>query len=195
MILIPKIPNLTLIPATLATHFKYDVLDFGDSTLSNPYPLVPKQGVLKSLTLKSESDQMTFYEAVVSISRDNNIVATPVLGGKGTVKEMITPGDLQLDISLAIVSTTADGDYRTDEGTSSQTDVYPYKGVERLRKMLDEECRLYIVSDFLQRFDLDGGDFGIVITSYSLAEETHTNRQVVNIKATSDYDYNLIIKE
>ena len=75
------------------------------------------------------------------------------------------------------------------------SDVYPDKGVEKLRKLLDEPNRLEVVSDFLKLFDLDGGEFGIVVKSYSVNQETHTNRQVFSITAVSDYDYNLFIEE
>ena len=145
------------------------------------------------ISIKLDNETMFFPEAVVNISRERNIVATPVLNGKGTVKEMITNGDLNLSISLAIVSTSEDGDY--DGHSTKYYDTYPYKGVERLRKMLDEPKRLDIVSDFLKLFDLDGGDFGIVVKSYSVNQETATNRQVFEITAVSDYDYNLLIEQ
>ena len=74
-------------------------------------------------------------------------------------------------------------------------DTYPYKGVERLRKLLDTPDRLDIVSDFLTLFDLDGGDFGIVVESYSVKQDTHLNRQIFEIQAVSDYDYNLLIEQ
>ena len=66
--------------------------------------------------------------------------------------------------------------------------------MERLRKLLDEPERLDIVSPFLERFDLDGGDFGIVVESYSVKQDTASNRQVVEITAVSDYDYNLLVE-
>lgn len=206
--------NLRLIPTTIGTGAKYlssglrverlsdnKAGDLSDAALQNgenPYPLVAGkdlfgQNLIVPLTLKGSTYTMYFPEAVVNISRERNIVATPVLNGKGTVKEMITNGDLSLSISLAIVSTSKEGDY--DENLTSIFDIYPYKGVERLRKLLDETNRLDIVSDFLQLFDLDGGDLGIIVKSYSLHQDTHLNRQVFEVQAVSDYDYELFIKE
>ncbi len=209
--------NLPLLSASLATGAKYLASNLRIVQLANnkygaieqsylesientysPYPLVwgkdlYGRNIIVPVTIKGEADTMYFSEAVVNISRDRNIVATPVLNGKGTVKEMITEGDLNLSISLAVVSTSDDGDY--DGKSIRQTDQYPYIGVERLRKLLDEPNRLNIVSDFLKLFDLDGGDFGIVIKSYSINQETHTNRQVFEIQAISDYNYNLLIEE
>lgn len=162
-----------------------------------PYPLVSGEDLfgrdlIVPLTLKGSRDTLRFQEAVVNVSRSRNIVATPVLNGRGTVKEMITDGDLDLTITLAVVSGSKDGDF---DGTSTESyDVYPYNGVERLRKLLDEPERLDVVSDFLKLFDLDGGELGVVVKSYTVHQDTHLNRQVFEIQALSDYDYNLLIE-
>ena len=162
-----------------------------------PYPMVSGEDLfgrdlIVPLTLKGSRDTLRFQEAVVNVIRSRNIVATPVLNGRGTVKEMITDGDLDLTITLAVVSGSKDGDF---DGTSTKSyDVYPYNGVERLRKLLDEPERLDVVSDFLKLFDLDGGELGIVVKSYTAHQDTHLNRQVFEIQALSDYDYNLLIE-
>lgn len=207
--------NPRLIPGTMATRVKHlasglrvTVLSkdqhgnledaaVDNSSLVGSYPLVSNtdlygEDLLVTMCIRSKNDMMYFQEAVVNVSRSRNIVATPVLNGKGTVKEMITDGDLELSISLAVVSTTEQGDF--DENSVKQYDAYPYNGVERLRKMLDEPVRLDIVSDFLKLFDLDGGNFGIVVKSYSVRQNTHLNRQVFEIQALSDYDYDLLIE-
>ena len=161
------------------------------------YPMVSGEDLfgrdlIVPLTLKGSHDTLRFQEAVVNVTRSRNIVATPVLNGRGTVKEMITDGDLDLTITLAVVSGSKDGDF---DGTSTESyDVYPYNGVERLRKLLDEPERLDVVSDFLKLFDLDGGELGIVVKSYTVHQDTHLNRQVFEIQALSDYDYNLLIE-
>ena len=184
-------------PVVLSEDRTGETATFDSATEGAPYPMVGGTDLygrdfIVPLTIKGKNDQMYFPEAVVSVSRDRNIVATPVLNGKGTVKEMITDGDLKVSISLAVVSTSKEGDY---DGHSTRIyDTYPYKGVERLRKLLDEPERLDIVSPFLERFDLDGGDFGIVVESYSVKQDTSSNRQVVEITALSDYDYNLIVE-
>ena len=145
------------------------------------------------LSMRGKEESFYFKEAVVNVSRERTIVATPVLNGKGTVKEMITEGDLSLSISVAVTSTSEDGDY--DGYATGIYDTYPYRGVERLRKLLDSPERIDIVSDFLKLFDLDGGDFGIIVQSYTVNQDTHLNRQVFEIQALSDYDYNLLIEE
>ena len=107
---------------------------------------------------------------------------------------MITDGDLKLSINVAIVSTMDDGSY--DEGSSMRyNDVLSIFGVQRLRKLLDEPNRLDIVSEFLKQFDLDGGSLGIIVQSYTVNQETYSNRQEFSIEAFSDYDYNLLIEE
>ncbi len=187
-----------MIVASLATSRKYLDSDLkGPDAGGMPYPLVSGKDLfgrdlIVPLTLKGSRDTLRFPEAVVNVSRSRNIVATPVLNGRGTVKEMITDGDLDLTITLAVVSGSAEGDF---DGTSTESyDVYPYNGVERLRKLLDEPERLDVVSDFLKLFDLDGGELGIVVKSYTVHQDTHLNRQVFEIQALSDYDYNLLIE-
>ncbi len=190
--------NDTMIIASAATAVKYLVSGLkSPDAEGTPYPLVSGEDLfgrdfIVPLILKGSKDTLKFQEAVVNVSRSRNIVSTPVLNGRGTVKEMITDGDLDLTITLAVVSGSKDGDF---DGTSTESyDVYPYNGVERLRKLLDEPERLDVVSDFLKLFDLDGGELGIVVKSYTVHQDTHLNRQVFEIQALSDYDYNLLIE-
>lgn len=190
--------EIIVLSATEGTAVKYLAADLHSPLEEGtPYPLVSGadlfgRNLLVPLTLKGSRDTLRFQEAVVNVSRSRNIVATPVLNGKGTVKEMVTSGDLDLAITLAVVSGSKDGDF---DGTSTKSyDVYPYNGVKRLRKLLDEPERLDVVSDFLKLFDLDGGELGIVVKSYTAHQDTHLNRQVFEIQALSDYDYNLLIE-
>lgn len=193
----PKGGSAVLSPVSLTADQAGKDVSIPNALEGTPYPLVSGKDlygndIIVPITIKGHEDEMYFPEAVVNISRDRTIVATPVLNGRGTVKEMITAGDLKVSISLAVVSTSQDGDY---DGTGTRIyDTYPYKGVERLRKLLDTPDRIDIVSDFLKLFDLDGGDFGIVVESYSVNQTTHQNRQVFDIQAVSDYDYNLIVE-
>lgn len=193
MILNLKIPNLPLLPATLAQGAKYGASKFTTDGTS-PYPIAIDGSVCIPLTLKSGGKEMRFAEAVVSIGKERNMVTTPVVDGRGTVKETISWGDVSVNITLAVVSTTEDGDY--DGQLTTQYDVYPIVGVKRLRELLDEDERIYITSEFLSAFDLDNDtDYGIVVKSYSMEQQTHANRQVVTINAVSDYDYELLIQE
>lgn len=191
--------NDTIIIASAATAVKYLASGLKSPDAEGaPYPLVSGtdlfgRDLIVPLILKGSEDTLQFQEAVVNVSRSRNIVATPVLNGRGTVKEMTTNGDLDLTITVAVVSGNGEGDF---DGTLTESyDTYPYDGVERLRKLLDIPERLDVVSDFLKLFDLDGGEFGIVVKSYSVHQDTHLNRQVFEIQALSDYDYNLLIEE
>ena len=69
---------------------------------------------------------------MVNVSRERTIVATPVLNGKGTVKEMITEGDLSLSISVAVTSTSEDGDYKSDlkKAAENEYNLWNYSGYE-----------------------------------------------------------------
>ena len=186
-----------MIVATVATNRKYLDSGLAGAMEGTPYPMVSGKDlygrdILVPVTIKGSKDMMSFPEAVVNVSRSRTIVATPVLNGKGTVKEMITDGDLDLTLTVAVVSSTAEGDF--DNASVEAYDTYPYNGVERLRNWLDAPERLDVVSDFLKLFDLDGGELGIVVNRYSVNQDTHLNRQVFTIQAVSDYDYNLLIE-
>lgn len=193
------IPNLPLAPATAATAVKYSASALAPDTGGTPYPLVGGtdlfgRSVCVPVTIRDASGETYhFQEAIVSVSLDKNIVATQVLGGRGTVKEMVSVGDLSVSLTLAVVSTSPDGDY---DGTRTETfDCYPYKGVERVRRLLESDERLDIVSDYLAQFGLCGDECGIVVRSYSAEQTTHLNRQVFTVQAVGDYDYDLFIKE
>ncbi|MDR1371823.1 MAG: DUF6046 domain-containing protein [Dysgonamonadaceae bacterium] len=192
-----------------ALNFRFSAAGLGYVMKSAVYPLVPvaerKQPagdefradgvrlplvgtmngkkVIVPLVIKSESgEQINFDEAVVSVQKNREIICTQLVGGRGTVKEYVSDGDMDLTITAAVVAVDEDG-YMIDD--------YPYEALKEIVTVLDSPERLYIVSDFLKVFDLDGGDYGIVIESYTVRQETHTNRQVLTINAVSDYDYTI----
>jgi hypothetical protein len=134
----------------------------------------------------SKGEHVGIEEAVVSLTKRRNIVRTQVVGGNGTVKELISDDDIELNITTGIVAVDEAG-YLLDE--------YPKEGVEKLRKLLDKKEALYATSDFLRLFEIDGGSMKIVVEEYSISQTTHTNRQVVNIKAVSDWDYTIFYEE
>jgi hypothetical protein len=135
---------------------------------------------------KSINTYIEIPEAVISVSKRKTVVSTPVVGGNGTVKEFIADDDRDISIMVGIVATDPEG-YIIDE--------YPADGVKDLCALLDLREPLLITSDFLEMFDIDGGTFKVVVTEYSVTQSTHSNRQQVNIKAISDYDYVIFNEE
>ena len=143
------------------------------------------RNIVCSLTIRAGLRTLDIPEAVVNVTRKNRIVTTAVVGGQGTVKEFIGEDDMDIDITVAGTAVDESG-YMIDE--------YPEEGLATLIEFLEAK-RIDAYSPFLALFDLDGGDFHLVVTGYSVKQETHSNRQVVAISAVSDYDYTIFYEE
>jgi hypothetical protein len=185
-------------------NYKFVASGIGNVVKANVYPLA-RPSALKApvvypsgymgkfvtipIVLRSQKTgkELSIPEALVTLTRKKKIVSTQVVGGNGTVKEFISDDDMDVTIVLGIVATDEDGNI---------IDEYPEAGIRDLREILDERNSIDITSDFLKLFDIDGGsDCRIVVTDYSMTQETHSNRQVVNITALSDYDYTIYSEE
>ena len=130
-----------------------------------------------SLGKTQSADEMKMEEAICSISRAKHIVKTQLTGLDGTIKEYINNGDYDINISVGLVA--------IEDGVI--TDQYPADGIRAIKELLDHNEPLFVNSEFLQLFDITK----IVITDYAIQQMTHSNRQVISIKALSDEDYEL----
>jgi hypothetical protein len=144
------------------------------------------KNMIVPLLLKVDGESMEIPEAVVSVTKKKTIVSTSVVGGTGTVKEFICDDDMDISITLGIASVDA---------LNTILDEYPAENMQKLMKILDSKKEIEVWSPFLELFDLDGGYFKMVVTEYTVGQSTHTNRQVVNINAVSDYDYTIFSEE
>jgi hypothetical protein len=135
--------------------------------------------VLTELTLEKENaDTLVINDAVVSISREKRIVRTALTGLDGTIKEYICNGDYDISIAVGIVAV---------DGNGQIVDEYPEEGIIRVNEFLEENRSIAVSSVFL-------GIFGIsrmVVTRFSLRQETASNRQTLEIRALSDVDYEI----
>lgn len=131
-------------------------------------------------------DNLTIPEAVVTVNKRKNIVSTEIIGGYGTVKEYINDGDMELSITVGIVAV---------DDSDNLIDRYPTSELITLQNILDAKNTIYITSDFLKIFGIDSEIFGVVITDYSVVQSTHSNHQVIEINAVSDYDYVIFEEE
>jgi hypothetical protein len=134
---------------------------------------------LTKLSFKNKTTLKTysFDEALINVSRQKNIVETVVVGRDGTVKEFISNGDFSLDIQIGI--------------ESEDNFSYPEAELKSFEKLMSEKREIEVGSDFLFIF----GITEIVVKSYSVPQQTHSNRQVVSIQAVSDKPYLMRIKE
>lgn len=126
---------------------------------------------------RPDGEKLEINDATVSISRKKNIVTTELVGLDGTIKEYISNGDYEVRINVGIVA--VDGDKIIDE--------YPTEGIEYVRGFLEVNDSLEIHSPFLELFDIDR----IVVTEFSVDQNTASNRQTIDIKALSDQDYEI----
>ena len=134
---------------------------------------------LTELTLKKEDGQtLVVNDVIVSLSRSKHIVKTILVGLDGTVKEYICNGDYEIDIIIGIVAVNSAGEI---------VDEYPSEGIETVREFLDEKKEVQVAGVFLNIFDISQ----IVVERFNLTQETHSNRQVISIKASSDEDYEI----
>lgn len=137
--------------------------------------------VLTEITIRKEDgDTLTINDAVVNVSLEKHIVRTALVGLEGTIKEYISNGDYEISMNVGIVAVDSSG---------SIVDEYPQEGIRRVRGFLEENNSLEVSSPF---FDILGID-RMVVTRFSLHQDTHSNRQTIEVKALSDKDY--VIKQ
>lgn len=133
--------------------------------------------VLTELTLcKANKETLTINDAIVSVSMEKQIVRTPLPGLDGTIKEYICNGDFDIGITVGIVAVDAEGNI---------IDEYPEEGIRRVRSFFDEKQSIGVESKFLDLFGISR----MVVTNFSLTQNTASNRQVIEVRALSDVDY------
>ena len=121
-------------------------------------------------------------DAIVNVSMQKEIVRTALVGRAGTIKEYISDGDYQLNISVGIVATDSFGNI---------IDQYPERAVEQLREILERPDSLEVSSLFLELFGIDH----IVITGIGAKQATHSNRQTIELTCISDKEYLIASEE
>ena len=100
----------------------------------------------------------------------------PCVGLNGTIKEYICNGDYDISISVGIVAVDSNGQI---------VDEYPKEGIRKIREFLDENKAVDVTSVFLSIFGIGR----MVVTRFSLKQETASNRQTIEVRALSDEDY------
>ena len=136
-------------------------------------------------TEKSSKElKFTFHECLFTINRPKNIVTTAMQGRDGTIKEYVSNDDYQITLEAGIDS------YLGNEQSDKRFE-YPAEQLEELIQILNLPNELEVTSDFLKLFKI----YSVVVTQYNLTQETHTNRQSIQIQLLSDEPYIIKIKE
>ena len=133
--------------------------------------------VLTDLVVKVPGEGLLLInDATVNVALQKQIVQTALVGRAGTIKEYITDGDYQLNISVGLAAVDDNGEL---------IDQYPERAVAQLREILERSEALEVSSVFLDLF----GITHMVVTGFSAKQMTHANRQVIEITALSDTEY------
>ena len=136
---------------------------------------------------EGERYSLLFQEVVISVTQERNIVTTSLQGRDGTIKEYISNGDYGITLDIALTDYEGEPDEQTDEEFLLPKQVYPISRLETLRKLLTTPQTVEVESDFLYAFGIRSA----VVTSFSLQQETHSNRQSVQIQMLSDEPYEI----
>jgi hypothetical protein len=126
------------------------------------------------------------YEPMINISSGNNIVKRNVAkqGDKliGTIKERWSRKDFDISVTGVLIG-------KEMKGTAE--DCFPRRQMEELFKYLVYAKEIYIYCHPLEIL----GITKVVIEDYSFPFTKGENVQAYDLKLTSDYSYNLLIKE
>lgn len=136
----------------------------GRYALTDMAVVVPDEGVL------------LMNDVTMNVSLQKEIVKTTLVGRAGTIKEYVTDGDYQINMSVGVVAVNDSGEI---------IDQYPERAMAQLRKIMERPEALEVSSAFLDVF----GITHIVVTGFTAKQMTHSNRQVVEITAINDTEY------
>lgn len=124
--------------------------------------------------INNDGNRLTLA-ATCSVSRQNTIVSTPLVGRTGSVKEYVQAEDWKVDISVSI-----DGEQRE----------YPSQKVQEILRFFEgsENFPYTVQSDYLELFNINQ----LVVESKNLQQTTHASRQEFSLSCVSDTPYEMI---
>ncbi|MDD1525550.1 DUF6046 domain-containing protein [Riemerella anatipestifer] len=148
---------------------------------------------LTSLEIKINEQSFVFNEVIMSITQERNIVTTPLQGRDGTIKEFISNGDYVITVDAGVMEGHKQSDNEdTEVSFQIPNNAYPKSALKRLGSILTKPQAIEVQSDFLEVFDIKS----VVVKSFLLVQETHSNRQSMQIQMLSDKPYEIkTIKE
>jgi Domain of unknown function (DUF6046) len=143
---------------------------------------------LTSLAFNYKGEKIEFEECIITVNQEKNIVTTPMEGRDGTIKEYISDGDYIISVEAAvcsyIINQKGDADFQTSH-------AYPKEQIEKAIRFLKIKDALDVQSDFLTLYGIKN----VVVKSYVMVQETHSNRQAFSIQMLSDTPYEIKINQ
>lgn len=110
--------------------------------MPSPYSAAPL-GISKNNVIMLSEDlsvEVRFYDVKMSVGMSNHIIESPMIGQKGTVKELIQQADPLVAMSGHVI-----GNYQF---------TYPYDGVEAVVNLLQTYKRFKVLSKYLEIFNI-----------------------------------------
>lgn len=138
---------------------------------------------LTSLAFRYKGKTIELLECIITINQEKNIITTPMQGRDGTIKEYISDGDYSITVDAAVCS--------YDQQNWETSKAYPVEQIKELVEFLKIKDGLELQSDFLTLFDIKS----VVVKSYGMLQETHSNRQSFQLQLLSDTPYEIKIKQ
>lgn len=167
----------------IRTHELSSATSMGMSSAEGGVGVKPRESYLGryydtdlSLGVGEEADDIVITSAVCSVSLMKSVVMTALAGRDGTVKELISANDYEINVVFHVMS---------------DTDEYPEEGMRRLQALVRENCSLYVDSAFLRLFDIDR----VAVLSMEVEQATWGNAQEVSMRLVSDDDYEVEVMQ
>lgn len=116
-------------------------------------------------------------DATMQISRQYTIVATPLVGRTGSVKEYVQAEDYQVEITITIGN------------ENQQNPDYPNQELRHLIDFFERNSResLKVQNEYLQLFSIEM----LAIQAQNLSQSTHSNKQQITLSCISDTPYEI----
>lgn len=137
-------------------------------------PVFDQLVIKKAIDTVVKSDQTgpdyaKFDAVVITVNQTRNIVTTPIQGRNGTVKEYISDGDYDINVTGII--------------TSSYAQRSPKEDIENISELMKLPNEIIIISDFLSLFKIQYA----VIHSYKFNQvEGSVNQIQMDMRLISD---------
>lgn len=134
-------------------------------------------------------DPLRLTEVIISVQQTKNIVATPIAGRNGTIKQYVSDGDYIINVTGSI---SGKYDNNSDEFKRTTSILDVERSVKRLVDICKIGYTLPVSSKYLNIF----GIAQVVVTDYNMNQrEGFRNKQIFSLNMFSDFPETLIFTE
>lgn len=172
----------------MQTAKPFEIKENEDFSFENTSDLESRPWLTSLKVQVGKNQKFIFNEVIISVTQERNIVTTPLQGRDGTIKEFISNGDYNISIDAGVMA-GANNTENNDDETSfiKPQNYYPESELKKLGEILMAKQAIDLQSDFLEIFGIKTA----VVKSFNLNQETHSNRQSIQITMLSDEPYEI----